>query len=152
MPKITRALSSERHVRKTITFDGTTGNGEVGTVTVFPITGRVFVRRTTQFCTESLAEAGATATISMGTSADIDAFVAATNAVDIDVNEWWGAASPAAGSYQLLQSSTAGFQTAQADKMLSQNIILTIGSQNVTDGTLVIDVWYEPITADGALA
>ncbi len=130
-----------RHSTKTITFDGTAGNGAVGTVTVFTITGRVIVTHWTVFCTDSLTEAGATASMSYGTAANTTLLTAdATGGpTAIDVGEFWVDASPLA-----VETLSATMQ-----KAISEDTILTIGTQNVTGGTLVFDVLYIPLT-DGA--
>ena len=40
----------------------------------------------------------------------------------------------------------------QIDWMTDENIILTItGGTDLNTGTIVFDVWYLPLTADGAL-
>lgn len=140
------------HVRKTITFTGAAGAGAVGTVTVFTITGRVWVQSLSAFCTTDLTEAGATATIECGHAGDTDAFIAQTTATAIDTNEWWNGTTPASGGYTQPDSLTAGYQTTARNKLLSANVILTIGTQNVTAGVIIFDAWYKPITDDGSLA
>lgn len=145
--------TAERRARATIAFTGAAGAGAVGTVTIFTITGRVFVTKMTAFCTENLAEAAATATIQIGTSSDTDAFFQVQNAVDIDVNEWMCmAAAPAPGAITVPTTAANGYSSSQVSKALSESVIATIGAQNVTDGTIVFDVWYFPLTDNGALA
>ena len=129
------------HVRRTVAFDGAAGNGAIGTVTAFTITGRVFVHRITVFCTENLA--GATATISLGAAADVDEFLPVVTATTLDANDWW----IGAGSDPGVEAIPATVQ----DRVLSQDIDLDVLVAAITDGTLVIDVWYDPITADGDL-
>ena len=138
-----------RHSTKTIAFDGTAGLGlETSDVTVFTITGRVLVHAITAFCTEDLA--GATATLALGVTGDTDAFIASTTATDIDANDWWAAAAPpAANGVTLADSVTGGITTGQRLKAVSGNIFITISTADITDGTLVFDVIYTPLT-DGA--
>ena len=140
-----------RHSTQIIAFDGSAGNGAVAapsTVLVFTITGRVLVHAVTAFCTEDLA--GATATLALGTTGDTDAFIASTTATDIDANDWWSAASPpAASSNTLADSVTGGITTSQRAKTLSANMFITIATADITDGTIVFDVIYTPLT-DGA--
>lgn len=146
MATIPAATNAERHVRKTITFDGGAGSGAVGTVTVFTITGRVLITRfPAAFCSTGLSEAGATATLTFGTTNGAAIFAAAINAVDIDTGEWWWAAAPTTAKGT--QWDETGFPVA-----VSGNLILTVGAQNVTGGVLVFDLWYIPITDNGALA
>lgn len=147
------AQSPIKPVRKTIAFDGTAGNGAVGTVTVFTIAGRVFVHKFGAFCTESLAEAAPTASITCGTTSQVTGFFAnpTGGATDLALNDWWGAAAAATvpGLSSAGLNATSGATGSAQDKWCSENIILTIGTQNVTNGTLIFDIWYEPVT-DGA--
>jgi len=53
-------------------------------------------------------------------------------------------------NYGIAGSNAVG--TIAGGKAVSESVILTIGAADVTDGTLVIDMWYTPITDDGALA
>lgn len=141
-----------RHSTKQIAFDGSAGNGAVGTVLVLTITGRVIVHALTAFCTEDLVSAGA-GTVECGTPTTSTDFIAQTLATLIDVNEWWMDATPVAGStlIKLPASSADGAGAAQAFKALSDNIILTIATGDITDGTVVIDVIYTPLTDGGRL-
>jgi hypothetical protein len=144
MATIASTTNALRHVRKTIAFDGSAGNGAAGTVTVFTITGRVLAELLPPaFCSENLTESGATAVMSFGTASAPEGFFGDTNAVDVDTGEWWSGWG----------TSSLGFESGTAPHVaLSENLILTISGANITDGTLVIDLWYYPITDDGALA
>lgn len=144
-PKIVRGEgASIRHARNTFTFDGTAGDGAVGDSTIFSITGRIQLVDFTAFCTSGLGEAGATATIQIGTAAIDGAIIAVVNAVDIDTNEWWTDGTPVAELDHVL--------AAQQDVLLSSAIIALVASQAVNAGTIVFDAWYRPITDDGALS
>jgi len=150
MAKVTRhAGNGLKHGRATLTFNGTTV-GDVGTDVVFTTTGRVRVHMLSAYCTTVLA--GATATLQLGTTGDIDAFIAITTATDVAIDEWWTAAVPAAGSKSPLKVETGGLVTSQVDKLVNENIILTVGTAAITSGVVVFDVWYEPITDNGALS
>lgn len=141
------------HKTKTVAFAGGVGTGAAGPVTVFTITGRVLVHKITAFCTESLLTTGA-ATVALGVAADTDAFIFATTATEIDINEWWtGITAGAAdqGAHTLAYNAAAGQTVNQQNKTVSQDIIITVASFDVTDGTLVFDVWYDPITSGAKL-
>lgn len=140
-----------RHSRATVAFDGTAGNGAVGTVTVFTITGRVWVETFLAFCTEDLASAGG-GTIQAGTTSDPDGFVPSTTATDIDNNEWWSSATPAPGAVSVPNNNTGGLTTLLRRKQMSESAILTIGTGDITNGTIIFDVWWMPITDNGALS
>lgn len=141
--------AAPKRVRKTIAFDGTAGNGAVGTVALFTTTGRVMVQYVTKYCTETLEEAGATATIVLGTAGDTNCLGKVINATSLTANSWWGYSSVVADAPYVVGEAEADAGGALA---IDGNVILTVGAQNVTNGTIVIDIWYYPITDDGALA
>ncbi len=146
------AADTLQRASKTITFDGTAGNGAVGTVAVFTVTGRVFVEYVVAFCTTDLTEALATATMVLGTATDTDALLgdATGGPTAIDANEFWiGAAAPVAGGLTSATNATGGQTSTARNKAISENIILTIGAQAVNGGVLVITAFWHPIT-DGA--
>lgn len=135
-------------VRTTVTFvAGTTG--AVGQHTLFTITGRVEVKLLSAFCTTDLA--GATATISVGTVTTVDALIGLTTGTDIDLNDWWTAAAPAAGPKNVLEVVTGGGGASQGKKLLHENITYDVLTAALSAGTLVIDVLYRPISDDGLL-
>ena len=142
----------EKHARSTIAFDGAAGNGAQGTVDVFSITGRVLVTKIIGFCTESLA--GATSTIELGDTTDTNGFIAQTTATDLDVNEWWGdtTAGSTLSSMSIFTVSSSGQVVSLTNKAMSVDIIILVGTADCTNGTIVFDVWYTPITDGGSLA
>ena len=134
-----------RHVRKTVAFDGTAGNGAVGTVDVFTLTGRIWAAAWSVYCTEDLVGAG---TLAMGTAGATTALMAGlADATTLDAGKWWDGADEAAVADAAPMSTTN-----TPGKALDGDVILTVGSTDITDGTIVIDLWYMPITDDGALA
>ncbi len=144
MTVIGRGLIATEQVTKTIAFDGSAGNGATGDVVVFTITGRVWLLGLTAFCTEDLTEGGATATVQLGTPARDGLLIAVVNAVDIDNNEWWTDGTPVSELDQM--------DAAQVDVLLSANIVILVSTQAVSNGTIVFDAYYIPITSNGALA
>lgn len=144
MAEIIRSLKSTKHARATITFDGSTGGGESGTVVpVFTCTGKVLVHYIVAYCTTNLV--GASANISMGTTNQVTRFVAATGSETIDADEWWVSATPTIGSIDLPAD------TCQAI-LVSENIVINPTTADTTAGVVVVDVEYEAISDDGALA
>ena len=139
------------HARSTIAFDGAAGNGATGTVTVFTITGRVYIERFLAFCTENLVEAVATATLRCGGASDTDGLFDQLNATTLVNGDWWEQAASIGGLVSLDGSITGGYISSQVQKMTDEDVILTVGAQNITDGTIIFDVWYIPITDDGLL-
>ena len=133
--------SELRHVRKTITFTGGAGAGAVGTITVFTITGRVFIERHSEWSVTAPASAGGTAVVDYG-------FTSAT--------QFWVADAPE--SY----TDSDSYFTEAPDRVININntnapftpddIVLTVKNEALTSGQLIFDIWYRPITDDGALA
>lgn len=133
-------------IRTTIgsrTFDGTAGNGAIGTATFFDVTGQVLVEALVVYCTSSLTDAGGTATISLGVVGDTAGFVAATTAINIDTGEFWIDTGPVANMKRL--------PTAVTDTAISQDIVANVATEAVTGGTLRITVFWRPISSDGDL-
>jgi len=132
-----------KRCNKVVAFTGGAGLGAVGTVALFTVTNAALVT-IIGICTEDLAEAGATATISVGTAAAPTGIIAQINAVDLDVGELWIDATPAV--LEAYGTGTSFFIGDGAD------IILTVGAQNVTDGTVDFVCFWTPLTANGLVA
>lgn len=111
--------------------------GLTPTLTLFDVTGLVAVKLIAR-CTENLA--GATATVAAGTAINATGLLAQTTATDLDANELWHDATPDA-SVELV--------TVAAEKFVSQDIIQTVGTAAITDGTLVYHCLWRPISSDG---
>ncbi len=135
--------TQEVHVRKTFTSTGT--EMDTGTLTAFTITGRVLVYDVTVFCTETFVGA---ATVDLGVVGDADIFTPGTlaNATTFVANDWWNLADGATDPGGILQVDW------KQRFPISANVILTVGSTNITDGTMIIDLWYKPITDGAGLA
>lgn len=148
--KITRGtLTPDRanrliHVRKTVTFDGGAGTGAQGAVPIFDITGRVALIDFVGFVTTSLD--GVNATISHGVDTDKTRLSAALTATALDVN-FWVKNTPSAG----MEESSIGTQSLYMGYVTSESIIGTVATADITAGVIEYDLWYKPITDDGAL-
>jgi hypothetical protein len=121
---------------KTVSFDGTAGNGAVGAVSLFTVTGTVVFALVPR-CTESLA--GPTATFEVGISGDTAALVAQGTATDIDAGEFY-----ASGSWSALNDIPATKVVANGN-----DVIATIGTADVTDGTIEFYILWRPLSSDG---
>lgn len=130
---------------KTVTFDGTSGNGATGTVALFTTTGLVNVALMSIRCTDTLTEAGATATISCGVTSAATLFAPnpTGGATDLSTGEIWIDVTP--DPYGVAAPAI------QKDIYILNSIIFTIGTQNVTGGTLEVVVQWLPMSADGNL-
>ena len=118
-----------KKVTKTVTFDGGSGSGAVGTVAIFTVTGGVWLQHMSVRCTTDLA--GATATVEMGVSGNTASLVAQTTATDIDDGDWWHDATP-----------EVGVSAPLADKSLEGNVIITVATAAVSAGVLEIVAYY----------
>lgn len=148
-----RPATVQRRARKTLAFTGATGLGDLETgnpITLFTVTGAVHIDDFTAYCTETCVSAGGGG-LSVGTASDGDGLIALIGATNIAAGDFWmgGAALP---SGTCGSSSTQGSSTSVHSKVLAENIILTVATADVTDGTIVFDVWYTPITDNGALS
>lgn len=142
-----------RHVRKTVTFTGGAGAGAVGAVAMFTCTGRVLVEQRTAFCTSSLIDGGGTATVTIGTAGNPNAFNDGTTstATIIDTNEWWNMWGNAAISGSTSLQGATSVDATPPPVVVSDAIILTVAGEAITAGEIIFDFWYRPITDDGAL-
>lgn len=124
---------------KTLAFTGAAGLGAQGAVPLFTVTGEVLIEKIVAFCTESLA--GASATLALGVTGATTLFVAATTATDIDADEFWVDNAPDAAGVAV--------PAACKDVAISANIIGTVGTADITDGTIRFDVIWRPLSPDG---
>jgi len=139
MPGSTLLTRVPRHFVKTITFDGTSGNGAVGTVAIATVTGRVRILRGSAFCSTLIA--GATATIELGTANNTAGIIAQTTGTDLDANEFWRDATPEAEVSAALENLNVG-----------ASIILTVGTAAVSSGVIEFSFYWEPVSIGGNLA
>jgi len=149
MTQITRGNGSVPvRVRKTITFADVAGQGAVGTVAVYTVTGAVHIDKLTARCTTSLESAGG-GIITLGDASDVDGFIVASTATSIDSGMMWASGAPGT-LLSLGQAATGGATTQQINKVANGTTInVTVATAAVTAGVVVFDVWYTPVT-DGA--
>lgn len=136
-------LRDSRFAIKTVAFDGTAGNGAVGVVNIFTVTGVVELLAIVPHCTENMA--GATATISLGIVGNLTLLVAATTATDLVNGEVWVDATP----------TLEGEAVPAALKNIiigdGNDIQVDVGTADVTNGTIVFTAYWRPLSADGNL-
>jgi len=134
-----------RRAIKTKTFDGTSGNGLVSVpVPLFTVTGRVLILHLVPTCTTLLTESGGTATLALGVTGQVAAFIAATTATTIDVDEVWTATGPGA--------TELGAKVLPAGLMnvaINKDIIGTIATGSIDAGVIEFVCRWAPLS-DGA--
>ncbi len=129
---------------KTMTFAGGTVNdpgdfdGTGNPATLFTVAGgmvavKVYARVVT-------APVGATATIAVGTTVSNATLIASTTATNLAINEVWNDASPDISA-----------ETDSTLRIVSQNIIQTIGTANITAGVIEYVAVWKPITEGATL-
>lgn len=134
-----------RHVRKTVTFDGGAGSGAVGEVVLWAPTGAVTAEKVVIRCTSSFSGA-AELTVGFPDFGYGDTYGYVANASTISAGDYidgsGNGSQPGGGA---VRGTILAFS---ADAPLKASI----ANANITAGTIVIDLWYTPITDDGALA
>lgn len=119
-------------------YTGAAGLGAQGAATLFTVTGTLIVS-VFAVCSEDLA--GATATIEVGIAGNTAGLIAQTTATDIDNNEVW------------VDTAPATIEAPVADRIIGagQDIIETIGTADITDGTLTFYALWHPVSSDANL-
>jgi len=122
-------------VTKVRAYTGAAGLGAQGASTLFTVTGDVSIGIFAN-CSEDLA--GANATIEVGISGNTAALIAQTTATTIDNGEIW------------LDTSPATVENYPTEKLLiaGTDIIETIATNDITDGTLTFYCVWFPFSAD----
>ena len=110
-------------------YDGT-GNP----ATLFTVTGRVLLRLLA-VCTETLL--GGSATIEVGTTLSTAGLIAQTTATNIAVNEIWHDATP---------DSSIELSSVLAENIVSDDVIQTVATANITDGTIEYQALWYPLS------
>ena len=130
--------------RKAITYAaGTTGLQ--GAVTdVFPVTGEVLIVYMLPYCTTSLDESAGTPTLQLGVTSASNILISATNAVDIDANDFWTDTTPS--PYGVLLDAKL------KDVVTTNNIVTEVaGTNNISAGVIEYTCYWMPISTDGNL-
>jgi len=134
-----------RLATKTITYTGAAGAGATGTVTVFTVTGDIEVAGYFEKCTVDLVGA---ATLATGVSGNTGALCASTaDATTADAGEW----NDGNGTW----NAGIGILDFTGDRQryaLSANIIQTVGSTNITAGSITAYMWWRPLSAGATVA
>lgn len=127
---------------KTITFNGATTDavgdegGALDPFTIFDVVGTISCKLLA-ICTVSLA--GASATLEIGTALTTNGLIAQTTGEDIDANDIWHDATP---------DASVEAATVLVEKVVSQDIIGTVGTADITAGAIKFILLWKPLTAD----
>ena len=135
-----------KYITKTVAFTGAAGLGQLAspTVSVFTTTGEVFVGLIVGRCTESFTSAGG-GTLALGVVGGTTLFIGATTATALTTTaDIWASTTPNAFGIAA--------PAALKDIVIRGNVIMTVGTADVTDGTLEIHCYYMPLSAGSGLA
>lgn len=123
-------------VSKSKAYTGAAGLGAQGAATLFTVTGDVIVGLFA-VCSENLAGAGAT--LEVGIVGNTAALLAQTTGTNIDAGHVW------------IDNAPATVEALPSPKILTNgtDIIETIATNDVTDGTLTYYAFWRPLSSTG---
>lgn len=124
-------------VQKEITYTAT-GNGAVGAIDIFSVTGTVALKMIGKCTTTLTIQAGST--IKIGTALTTAGLITQTNSDAIDVNELWHDASP---------DASVELTSVMNKNIVSQNVIQTVGSDTIDTGVILFMGFWYPMSNDG---
>lgn len=113
-------------------------------ITAFTVTGLVGARVYGWVGATQLTSTGGTGTLALGTTGSVGGFIAATTVngtTNFIANAVWTDTSPT--------SYNDGFGTASGFHLLSDDVIITIATNNMTAGAITLYCDWYPISADG---
>ncbi|MES2792739.1 MAG: hypothetical protein V4719_24210 [Planctomycetota bacterium] len=123
---------------KRITLAATAGNGAQGTVNVFTVTGAILIQALNVRCISSVT--GASAALTLGTAGVANGLIASTTGTGITAGLSWSSATPGT------------LQAAIVNRICDDNIIITVGTADVTGGVLEFEILYKRMSADGLVS
>ena len=129
---------------KTVTYTAS-GDGAIGALTLFNVTGQIKIVSLIPFCTLSLEETAATVTTLLGVVGDTNLFLDTTEPEDIDTGEFWDATA---------QATIAGvaIPASLKDIVISANIIQTIVTSTISAGVMDFYLRWIPLSSDAAVS
>ena len=139
----TTTFDGLRQIRKSFTFDGTSGKGLSGTsATIFTVTGEILIVALVPFCTTDLT--GAASTVAFGITGSTALFVAATTATTLDANMFWTTATPSANGVAI--------PAALKDIGITDNVLVTSAVADTTGGVIRFELYWRPLSSNAAVA
>jgi len=145
------AMTDLVHVRKTVTFDATEGNGAIGKVILFAHTGEVELHSLHGKCTVSLGSAVA-GTLALGTTLFSELFASAGDIYDITEGKLLsGPILTGLGGTDLVKDLIPTDADGFKNPHCAADICLDVAGDDVTIGELVFDLFYRAVSEDGAM-
>ena len=131
-------------INKTITFTGAAGAGAVGSVALWTVTGEVLIAIIAGRCTSSLVSAGG-GDVALGVTGATTLFIGATTATGITTTaNIWASTTPNA------QGIAA--PAALKDIIIDSNVIITVGTGDVTGGVIDFAAYYLPLSPGSGIS
>ena len=127
-----------------ITFDGGTADaigdqsGTNNPYTLATVTGTVELVIIAT-CTTNLVSAGG-GSLEVGVAGATAVLIAQSTATDIDAGEIWHDASP---------DAAVEVSTVITRKIVTKDVIMTVGTADITAGVIKFDIFWNPISANG---
>lgn len=128
---------------KTVTYTAG-GDGAIGALTLFTVTGQIKIVSLIPFCITSLTETGATVTTLLGVVGDTNLFLDTTEPEDIDAGMFWHATATATAAGIAIPASLK-------DIVISANIIQTIANDTISGGVMDFYLSWIPLSSDAAV-
>lgn len=129
--------------RKTHTFTNAAGQGAIGTVALFTVTGRVLITNRSAYASTTLDDAAGTATLSIGVADAVTAlFADPTGSADALVAGLFMTPTAAAPTH---------FATMPSAIVVEGNIFATVGTAAVTSGVLEVVLQYTPLSVGASV-
>ena len=125
-------------------YNFTDDGGAQGAFTIYTVTGDVQVQ-VFGVC-QVLLDSGGAATVELGIAGNTAALIAQTTATDVDAYETWQDAAP--------EANPGNVDAAMADFFVVANgadIILTVGTADLTAGDLDFHCFWRPLSIDGSV-
>jgi len=133
----------DKQVDLSLTFDGVTYGTSNQLITLFNITGQIWILDLAVQVNTTLVSGGS-ATLALGTPNVTGGFIAATAYTQLTAGKYWEATS--GGNNAELSPVIGGFNCCAA------SIQLTLaGSLTITAGGLLVSLWYHPLYSGGAV-
>jgi len=147
------SLASYKFATKSVTFDGTAGLGAQGAVPLFTVTGEIIVVYLVPYVVLTLGQDVGTPTLALGVTNSTGLFIGATTATALATGEFWTEATGGGTAAAGVGLPAAGTSAPQLkDVAVTSNIIGTVGGTNkVNAGTLRLDMYWLPLSSDGAV-
>ena len=140
MPATTRALVAKDRKVVISNYNFTDDAGSQGTLTLFTVTGDVLL---TVFGICDVALEGVSSVIEVGVAGNTAVLIDQTTAAGLIANEIWHDASPTTTIEKV------DLNAAQAIIANGQDIVLTIGTADLTAGDVDFYAVWRPLSSDG---